>query len=158
MMVSILKMIILPLMLGFAIRRFLPRVAERLVRVLPALAMLSIAIIVAITVAMSREDLIRVGLVLLAASACHNATGYLAGYGAARWLGLDTRDSRTVALEVGLQNGGMATGLAFNVLNSPAAALAAATFGPWSALTSSALASWWRRSTAEETDHPTPHA
>jgi BASS family bile acid:Na+ symporter len=50
-----------------------------------------------------------------------------------------------VALEVGLQNGGMATGLAFNVLQSPAAALAAATFGPWSAITSSALASWWRR-------------
>ena len=57
----------------------------------------------------------------------------------------DTRDSRTMALEVGLQNGGMATGLAFNVLHSPAAALAAATFGPWSAITSSALASWWGR-------------
>jgi predicted Na+-dependent transporter len=39
----------------------------------------------------------------------------------------------------------MATGLAFNVLHSPAAALAAATFGPWSAITSSALASWWGR-------------
>jgi BASS family bile acid:Na+ symporter len=48
-------------------------------------------------------------------------------------------------LEVGIQNGGMATGLAFGVLNSPLAALAAAVFGPWSAITSSALASWWRR-------------
>jgi dihydrodipicolinate synthase/N-acetylneuraminate lyase len=73
------------------------------------------------------------------------ATGYAIGYGAARLLGLDTRDSRTMALEVGLQNGGMATGLPFNVLHSPAAALAAATFGPWSAITSSSLASWWGR-------------
>jgi BASS family bile acid:Na+ symporter len=150
MMLSILKMIILPLALGFAIRRFLPRLAVKLVRVLPALAMLSIAIIVAITVAMSRDDLIKVGLVLLAASACQNAAGYLLGYGAARFSGLDIRDSRTVALEVGLQNGGMATGLAFNVLQSPAAALAAATFGPWSAVTSSALASWWSRRGHEE--------
>jgi BASS family bile acid:Na+ symporter len=48
-------------------------------------------------------------------------------------------------LEVGIQNGGMATGLAFNVLHSAPAALGAAVFGPWSAITSSALASWWRR-------------
>ncbi|HCN79011.1 MAG TPA: bile acid:sodium symporter [Verrucomicrobiales bacterium] len=145
MMLSILKMIIAPLAIGFAIRRFVPRVADKLVRALPPLAMLSIAVIVAITVAISRDDLIEVGLILLAASACHNAAGYALGYGAARMLGLDTRDSRTMALEVGLQNGGMATGLAFNVLHSPAAALAAATFGPWSAITSSMLASWWRK-------------
>jgi predicted Na+-dependent transporter len=80
------------------------------------------------------------------------ATGYALGYGAARLLGLDTRDSRTMALEVGLQNGGMATGRAFNVLHSPAAALAASTFGPWIAITSSALASWWgRRSIPQDT-------
>ncbi len=145
MMLSILKMIIAPLAIGFAIRRFLPRLADKLVRGLPPLAMLSIAVIVAITVAISHDDLIEVGLILLAASACHNAAGYALGYGAARMLGLDTRDSRTMALEVGLQNGGMATGLAFNVLHSPAAALAAATFGPWSAITSSMLASWWRK-------------
>ena len=88
MMLSILKMIIAPLALGFAIRRFLPRVADKLVRVLPPLAMLSIAVIVAITVALSRDDLVKVGLILLAASACHNATGYALGYGAARLLGL----------------------------------------------------------------------
>jgi BASS family bile acid:Na+ symporter len=65
---------------------------------------------------------------------------------------LTMRDSRTVAFEVGLQNGGMATGLAFNVLHSPSAALASATFGPWSAITSSALASWWgRRSIPQDT-------
>ena len=154
MMHSILKMIIAPLAIGFAVRRFLPRLADRLVGLLPPLAMLSIAVIVAITVAMSRDDLFKIGFVLLSASACHNATGYALGYGAARLLGLDTRDSRTMALEVGLQNGGMATGLAFNVLHSPAAALAAATFGPWSAITSSALASWWgRRSIPPDTSN-----
>ena len=59
----------------------------------------------------------------------------------------------TVALGVGIQNGGMATGLAFGVLGSAKAAMGSATFGPWSAMTSSALASWWRRqSEAEETD------
>lgn len=151
MMFSIFKMIIAPLAIGFCVRRYLPRLADWLVQLLPPIAMLSIAVIVAITVAISRDDLFKVGVVLLAASACHNATGYAVGYGAARLLGLDARDSRTVAFEVGLQNGGMATGLAFNVLHSPSAALASATFGPWSAITSSALASWWgRRSIAQD--------
>ena len=49
-----------------------------------------------------------------------------------------------------MQNGGMATGLAFGVLQSPAAALASAVFGPWSAVTSSVLASWWRRTVPRE--------
>lgn len=149
MMLSILSMIIVPLLVGLLIHRFLPLVAAKLVVVLPTLAMLAICVIIAVTIANSRDALITVGLVLFGASACHNATGYFLGYCSARALGLDVKDSRTVAIEVGIQNGGMATGLAFNVLNSPQAALASATFGPWSAITSSALASWWRRNPTE---------
>ncbi|HRT28502.1 MAG TPA: bile acid:sodium symporter family protein [Kiritimatiellia bacterium] len=150
MMLSIIEMIILPLVAGLLINRYLTRVAARLVRVLPFLAMFSICAIIGITVALSRDDLLRVGLALLGASALHNALGYLLGYQGARLAGLDTRDCRTVALEVGLQNGGMATGLAFNVLRSAQAAMASATFGPWSAVTSSVLASWWRRGSESE--------
>jgi len=55
----------------------------------------------------------------------------------------------------------MATGLAFNVLHSAQAAMASATFGPWSAVTSSALASWWRRNsdyTGVSPDQPASRA
>jgi len=145
MMLSILKMIILPLIAGILIYRYLPRLAVKLVRVLPFLAMLSICIIIAVTIALSRDDLLKIGLALFGAAACHNAIGYLLGYQGARLAGLNSRDCRTVALEVGIQNGGMATGLAFNVLKSAQAAMASATFGPWSAVTSSVLASWWSK-------------
>jgi BASS family bile acid:Na+ symporter len=145
MMWSILKIIILPLVVGILIHRYLPGPADVLVKVLPFLAMLSICIIIGVTIALSRDDLLKVGLVLFGAAACHNAVGYLLGFNAARLLGLAARDCRTVALEVGIQNGGMATGLAFNVLKSAQAAMGSATFGPWSAITASALASWWRR-------------
>ena len=107
--------------------------------------MAGICLVIGITVAASREELLTVGIALFAAAACHNAAGYLLGFGIARAAGLNHTDSRTVAIEVGMQNGGMATGLAFGVLQSPAAALASAVFGPWSAVTSSVLASWWRR-------------
>jgi len=150
MMWSILKMVILPLVVGILIHRYLPRLATALVRVLPFLAMLSICVIIAITIALSRDDLLRVGLALLGAAACHNAVGYVLGFHAARMLRLSRRDCRTVALEVGMQNGGMATGLAFDVLHSARAAMGSATFGPWSAITASVLASWWRRGPAED--------
>ncbi|MFM9197336.1 MAG: bile acid:sodium symporter family protein [Planctomycetia bacterium] len=107
---------------------------------------------IGITVAASREELLTEGMELFGAAACHNATGYLLGFSFARAVGLNHTDSRTVAMEVGIQNGGMATGLAFGVLKSPAAALASAVFGPWSAVTSSVLASWWRKDSANRDD------
>ncbi|WP_395746054.1 bile acid:sodium symporter family protein [Prosthecobacter sp.] len=145
MMISIFKMIITPLAAGLVMQRLLPGVARRLAGVLPYIAMFAICAIIGVTIALSHEQLLTVGLAIFAASACHNATGYVLGYWGGRLAGLNQTDARTCALEVGIQNGGMATGLAFNVLHSPAAALAAAVFGPWSAISSSALASWWRR-------------
>lgn len=145
MMVSILQMILVPVLLGLLANHFLHQIVVRLTRILPAVAMLSICLIIAITIALARDDLLVVGLALFGAAACHNAAGYALGYGCARAVGLDRRDARTVALEVGIQNGGMATGLALNVLKSPTAALGSAVFGPWSAVTSSVLASYWRR-------------
>jgi BASS family bile acid:Na+ symporter len=58
---------------------------------------------------------------------------------------LDARDSRTVSIEVGIQNGGMATALALGSLHSPTAALAAAVLGPWSAFAAAMLAVIWSR-------------
>jgi len=85
-----------------------------------------------------------VGVPLALACMLHNATGYVLGYWGARLAGLNECDSRTVAIEVGMQNSGMASGLAMNLLNSPKTALAAAIFGPWMNTSGSILATWWR--------------
>jgi BASS family bile acid:Na+ symporter len=85
----------------------------------------------------------------------HNLLGYTLGYWGARALRLSVVDARTVAVEVGMQNGGMASGLAMNTLHSAKAALAAAIFGPWQNVSGSILASWWRRRPAPaETGSP----
>jgi len=114
-------------------------------RVLPVLSMAGICFIIAIITARSAEDLKRVGAALLVAAMLHNLLGYLLGYWGARALRLNIVDARTVAVEVGMQNGGMASGLAMNTLQSAKAALAAAIFGPWMNVSGSILASWWRR-------------
>ena len=145
MMVSILKIIIVPIGLGLLINRYLPRIADRLKPFMPAVAMFAICMVIGVTVALARDQFLQVGLALFGAAACHNALGYTLGYSGGRLFGFNRRDSRTIALEVGIQNGGMATSLAFNVLKSPIVAMGSAVFGPWSAVTSSVLASWWRR-------------
>jgi len=114
-------------------------------KTLPLVSMASICLIIAVITAQSRNQLLSVGLILIFAAMLHNGTGYLLGYWGARLARLDEGSCRAVAMEVGMQNGGMASGLAIDVLKSTSAALAPAIFGPWMNISGSVLASWWRR-------------
>jgi BASS family bile acid:Na+ symporter len=114
-------------------------------RALPFVSMAGICLVIAIITARSRERLLAVGPALILAAMLHNAIGYLLGYWLARAVRLDESACRTIAVEVGMQNGGMATGLAMSVLQSADAALAPAIFGTWMNISGSVLASWWRR-------------
>ncbi|MDX1617177.1 MAG: hypothetical protein R3224_00225, partial [Balneolaceae bacterium] len=73
------------------------------------------------------------------------ALGYLFGYWGARLFGMNEEECRTVALEVGMQNGGMASGLAAEMGKIATVGLAPAIFGPWMNISGSTLANWWRR-------------
>lgn len=134
-------------MAKLVIERFLCKSGNWMDKALPILSMSAICVIIGVITARSSEDLKRVGVALLTASIMHNLCGYAIGYLFARALGLNLIDSRTVAIEVGMQNGGMATGIAINTLNSAKAALAPAIFGPWQNVSGSILATWWRRHT-----------
>jgi BASS family bile acid:Na+ symporter len=114
-------------------------------KVLPFTSMAGICVIIAIITARSRDRLLTVGPLLIVAAILHNAIGYLLGYWLARAVRLEESACRTIAVEVGMQNGGMATGLAMSVLRSADAALAPAIFGTWMNISGSVLASWWRR-------------
>jgi BASS family bile acid:Na+ symporter len=147
MMVNILQMIIVPIVGGLIanwLLRYFRLQGPWLDRLLSIMSMSAICFIVAIITAQSRDQLLHVGLMLIAASMLHNGLGYVLGYLGARMAGLSESDCRTVAIEVGLQNGGMASGLAVKVLHSTDAALAPAIFGPWMNVSGSVLAAWWR--------------
>jgi BASS family bile acid:Na+ symporter len=107
--------------------------------------MAGICFIIGIITARSGEKLLTVGLALIAATIMHNFIGYVLGYWVAKAVRLEEKSCRTVAFEVGMQNGGMASGLAMGVLNSAKAALAPAIFGPWMNISGSMLATWWHR-------------
>ncbi|MBA7556353.1 hypothetical protein ES705_49058 [subsurface metagenome] len=114
-------------------------------KALPVVSMCGICFIIAIITARSRDQLLTVGLMLIVAAVIHNFIGYVFGYWGARVAKLDESSCRTVGFEVGMQNGGMASGIAMGVLKSASVALAPAIFGPWMNISGSVLATWWRR-------------
>ncbi len=114
-------------------------------KALPLVSMAGICFIIAIITARSSEKLLSVGLVIILAAIIHNFIGYILGYWISRALKLDESSCRTIAFEVGMQNGGMASGLAMTVLNSANAALAPAIFGPWMNISGSVLANYFQK-------------
>jgi BASS family bile acid:Na+ symporter len=118
-------------------------------RVLPIVSMVAICCIIAVITARSAKDLKAVGALLIVAVMIHNAVGYCVGYWLARAVRLEESACRTVAFEVGMQNGGMASALAMSTFNSVQAALAPAIFGPWQNISGSILATWWHRKPVE---------
>ncbi len=119
-------------------------------RILPAVSMISILLFVTIVVALNRDKLLEVGLLLVGASAMLNLTGFIFGYWGSRTFGLSVRDSRTLSIEVALKNGGLGMGLALEALGSANAALAPIVFGKWMNISGSAIANYWRDKPAGE--------
>ncbi len=145
---SILEMTIIPVAAGLLISYILQALRWKqpsVDRMLSIIAMIAICLVIGIIVAQSRSSIAQVGLSLFIAAVLHNAIGYALGYGGAKVFKLDEKTSRTIAIEVGMQNGGLASALATEVLKSPPAAISGAIFGAWMSVSGSVLASWWRR-------------
>lgn len=115
-------------------------------RFMPYLSMFGIVYFTTVTTAAGREHLLQVGMLLLIAAILHNSAGYVFGYWFSRALGLDRNSARTMALEVGLQNGGMASGIAGEMGKLGTLGLASAVFSPWMNISGSILANIWGRS------------
>lgn len=150
MMISVAQIVLLPIALGLLVNKLLADRADWLHRAMPILSMSAIVLVLAIIVAAGREDLLVIGPLLFLAAILHNAIGYLLGYWGCRMLGLDEQACRTISLEVGMQNGGLATALAAEMGKAATVGLAPAIFGPWMNVSGSALANWWRGKTISE--------
>ena len=106
--------------------------------------MTAIALIITIITAAGRDSLISIGFFLIIAAIIHNLSGYFLGYWGCKILKMNEQDCRTIALEVGMQNGGLASGIALEMGKVSTVGLAPAVFGPWMNISGSSLAYWWR--------------
>jgi BASS family bile acid:Na+ symporter len=113
--------------------------------VLPKLSLVSIMLYIVVVAAHNKATLLNIGPALFLAVIAHNLLGFIVGYGVSKALRMSDADTRSITIEVGLKNGGVAVGLAYDVLKSTAAALAPLIFGTWMNISGSALASLWSR-------------
>lgn len=140
---DITKIVILPIAAGLAFHYLLRGKAKWLDKAMPLLSMAGIALIIVVITAAGRDNLLKVGVLLIIATVLHNLAGYFFGYWSGRVLRFPERDCRTIALEVGMQNAGLASGLALSMGKLATAGLAPAIFGPVMNISGSSLASWW---------------
>lgn len=142
---SIVKMIIIPIGAGLLFNKLFSGKTKWLDKALPLISMLGIALIIIVITAAGRDSLLEIGLLLIVLVLIHNCFGYLTGYWYARLFRLSEKDARTIAIEVGMQNGGLASGIAHSIGKIATMGLAPAIFGPLMNVTGSILASYWHK-------------
>lgn len=153
MMLDIAKMIILPIALGLVLNKLAGGKLRLLEKILPAVSMMGIALIIMVITAAGSKSLISIGPLLFVIVLTHNVFGYFLGYWSARLLRMSESDARTVALEVGLQNAGLASGIAQKLNMIATLGLASGVFGPVMNTTGSILASYWHKRTPKNQAH-----
>lgn len=144
MMWSMTKIVLLPVLAGLVFHHLVYHRLKGLDRVMPVVSMVGILIMTVLTVAVGHDKLLQVGLLLVLACFIHSSAGFSLGYFVCWLLKRDQLTCRTIALEVGLQNSGMAAGLAKSLGKVATLGLVPIVFGPVMNIIASILANWWR--------------
>ena len=145
MMKDIIIMVIIPIIAGLIFNKYLSGKITWVDKAMPYVSMFGIAFIIIIITAAGRDKLLTIGPALILVVLIHNLCGYTLGYWSGRLFKMNERDCRTIAIEVGMQNGGLASGLAEKMGKMATVGLAPAIFGPLMNITGSILASYWHR-------------
>jgi BASS family bile acid:Na+ symporter len=136
---SIVQVIIVPLCLGFLIKKFFSRQASAGTKAMPLVSVIAIVMIVSGVVAGSQPQIAKTGILIFAVVVLHNLLGYCLGFFFSRMFGMDLAKQKAVALEVGMQNSGLGVAIA-SASFSPLAAVPSAIFSVWHNISGSILA------------------
>lgn len=135
MFLSIVKVVLVPIVLGLLINHFFGKFTEACVKVLPAISTLAIVAIVAAVVSASSAKLLNAfstSLIIVVVVILHNLLGYATGYGLGKLLRVKESKCRALSIEVGMQNSGLATALsAAHFAQYPLATIPGAVFSTW---------------------------
>ena len=132
MLLSILYVVILPIVGGFLIQKFLPKFTKEVVAYLPAFSTLMITGAVGIVIGHNAGKLLSGGMIVILVVMLHNLSGLALGYGLGRLLRLSHPKRTAISIEVGMQNSGLACSLAAtHFAASPMATIPGAIFSVW---------------------------
>ena len=132
MFMSILWVIIMPIALGLIIKRLMPKITAQAVDFLPAFSSIAIAFIVAIVISANASKLLTGGHLVIAVVVLHNICGLSLGYLVSLLAGMPMAKRKALAIEVGMQNSGLASSLAAtHFAMYPMATIPGAIFSVW---------------------------
>ena len=143
--VTILQVIIGPVVIGIILNTYARSFSQKFIPYFPPISVIIIVMIVACVVGLDRQSIFESGGIVILAVALHNLLGYSFGYFLAKGFKLTEKESRTIAIEVGMQNSGLGVALAVKHFTDAVVALPPAIFSVWHNISGPALASWWRR-------------
>ena len=132
MFMSIVKVVIVPIGAGCLLNKFFSSLTQKLVNVLPLVSVSAIVAIVAAVVSANSARIMTCGLLIVVVVILHNLCGYGLGFAIGKVLKLDMAKCKAVAIEVGMQNSGLATSLAGTHFAAyPLATIPGAVFSVW---------------------------
>lgn len=151
MFVSIIETVILPVALGFVLNYFLGKKSQfkELQKIMPGIAVIGLSCVVGGVISSQGANFFRSGVVIFAAVLLHNGLGYFLGYLAGTITGMNYSKRKTISIEVGMQNAGLATNLATTTAqfaSAPQAAIICAVSCVWHSISGTLLAGFfaWR--------------
>ena len=144
MMLTVFKIIVLPVCIGVFINYRYGEHLAPIMRIFPTISILAICLIIAIIIASNQQKIHSIAAIVIIAVALHNLAGLLSGYLISYWFGYSDEIRKTLAIEVGMQNSGLAVALATEYFK-PLAALPGAIFSIWHNLSGALLAAMWSR-------------
>lgn len=146
MFLSIVQVVILPIVLGLAANHYFKQTTRRIIPLLPMISTLSITFIIGIIVAHNSSSILACSLIVAIAVILHNVLGLVLGYGLSALTGSEPSRRSAIAIEVGMQNSGLATSLAStHFAMFPMAAVPGAMFSVWHNFSGSIAAQIFRR-------------
>ena len=146
MFISIVKVVIIPIALGFLINHFLEEQTSKLVKALPIVSITAITLIVGSVVSHNAEKILSTGAIVFVVVVLHNILGYGCGYLLGKLLKMPLSKTKAMSIEIGMQNSGLATSLASVSFSDLAmATVPGAIFSVWHNISGAILASIYKR-------------
>lgn len=143
MFMSIVKVVIIPIALGFLINKFFGKVTQKLVKILPLVSVTAICLIVVAVVSHNAQKILTTGAIVFVVVILHNVLGYACGFGVGKFLKLNRAKTKALCVEVGMQNSGLATSLAGTAFPTLAmATVPGAIFSVWHNISGAVLANF----------------
>lgn len=152
MFISIIKVVIIPIGLGFVVNHFWGKYTQKIKDALPLVSVLAITLIVAAVVSHNSEQILSTGAIIFVVVILHNLLGYACGLLLGNALGLQLSKKKALSIEIGMQNSGLATSLAASAFpDLTMATVPGAIFSVWHNISGALLANIYRRLKSTDT-------